>query len=258
MSYKDIVVTLDPSSDCIERVKTAIALARAHDARLIGVDVCSEKAFQAPWRERSTGLSELFNAMTRQADVPGWLTTAAGSPDSRHAYAHYADLIVTSQPDPSLAELIVPGVPEGLLTSAGVPVLLLPASWTDKPLGEKVVIAWKAGREATRAVHDAMPLLERAGKVDVFTYAPEADALGNEADRLVSHLQSHGISAAASTWPDVADMSPVDALFACLDTQDADLIVAGAYGHARLVESLFGGVSHDLVRQPSLPVLLSH
>ena len=53
-------------------------------------------------------------------------------------------------------------------------------------------------------------------------------------------------------------MSALEALFAGLDTQDADLIVAGAFGHSRLFESLFGGVSLDLMRQPTAPILLSH
>jgi nucleotide-binding universal stress UspA family protein len=54
------------------------------------------------------------------------------------------------------------------------------------------------------------------------------------------------------------DISALEALFASLDTQNADLIVAGAFGHSRLFESLFGGVSLDLMRQPSAPILMSH
>ncbi|HLH49050.1 MAG TPA: universal stress protein, partial [Roseiarcus sp.] len=117
---------------------------------------------------------------------------------------------------------------------------------------------WKASREAARAVHDAMPFLTRARKVTAFTFAPQPDGAGEEPASLIDHLQRHGVRVEPSRWPDGGELTPVDALFASLDAEDADLVVAGAYGHARWAEGLFGGVTRDLVRQPSLPVLLSH
>jgi len=66
------------------------------------------------------------------------------------------------------------------------------------------------------------------------------------------------VKARVEAWTDTGDMDAVSALFACLDTDDIDLIVAGAYGHSRWVEGLFGGVSQDLIRQESMAVLLSH
>jgi nucleotide-binding universal stress UspA family protein len=75
---------------------------------------------------------------------------------------------------------------------------------------------------------------------------------------LIQHLESHGVAAHISDWTNTGDLTAVEALFASLDTQDADLIVAGAFGHSRVYEGLFGGVSLDLMRQQSLPVLMSH
>jgi nucleotide-binding universal stress UspA family protein len=76
---------------------------------------------------------------------------------------------------------------------------------------------------------------------------------------LVQHLEAHGVKAHISDWTNTGDLTAIEALFASLDTQDADLIVAGAFGqHSRLYEGLFGGVSLDLMRQQSLPVLMSH
>jgi nucleotide-binding universal stress UspA family protein len=66
------------------------------------------------------------------------------------------------------------------------------------------------------------------------------------------------VIAHVSDWTNTGDMTAIDALFASLDTQDSDLIVAGAFGHSRVYEELFGGVSLDLMRQQSLPVLMSH
>ena len=257
--YKDILVFLDPSSDAAARLRLAATLAKSHQARLIGMEACSPEAFNDEWRERSAQLPDMFHETTKQFGVEGlhqtidlWRTSG------RHEYAHYADLIVASQPEFEARRLVAAGVPDDVLVTAGVPILMLPHGWKESVVGERIVIAWKSSREATRAVHDAIPFLERARKVTAFTFDPRPDGLGTEPDSLLGHLSRHGIKAESSTWPNSSDVSPIDALFASLDTQDADLIVAGAFGHSRWVEGLFGGVSRDLIRQPSLPVLLSH
>jgi nucleotide-binding universal stress UspA family protein len=137
-------------------------------------------------------------------------------------------------------------------------VLVLPPDWTGEVVGRKIVIAWNGGREALRAVHDAMPFLESAAKVTVFAFSPKLSDLRASAGMMVRHLAAHDVAANVSDWTNTGDLSAVDALFASLDTQDADLIVAGAFGHSRLYEGLFGGVSLDLLGQQSLPVLMSH
>ena len=137
-------------------------------------------------------------------------------------------------------------------------MLILPPDWTGGTIGQNVVIAWNGGREALRAVHDAMPFLEKARKVTVFCFSSRPSDLRASAVMLVDHLASHGVAAHVSDWTNTGDLTAIEALFASLDTQDADLIVAGAFGHSRLYEGLFGGVSLDLMRQQSLPVLMSH
>jgi nucleotide-binding universal stress UspA family protein len=259
VAYKEILVYLDPLQDTENRLQLAISLAAAHGARLIGVDACSEAAYASDWRDRALGLEEEFQSAIGQAGVRGAYRGADESArGAKHHYAHYADLVVATQPGDEAKELIIAGVPEDVLLTAGAPVLLLPAGWRLRTAIDNIVIAWKSSREATRAVHDAMPLLKRAKKVTAFTFALDRDPFGAEPDLLVNHLSEHGVVAGKDAWPDTGEISAVDALFACLDTQDADLIVAGAYGHSRLVEGLFGGVSRDLLRQPSIPILMSH
>jgi nucleotide-binding universal stress UspA family protein len=108
------------------------------------------------------------------------------------------------------------------------------------------------------AAHDAMPLLVKAKKVTIFTFSARESELQATSEMLSDHLLRHGVVAQISDWTDTGELSALEALFASLDTQDADLIVAGAFGHSRLFESLFGGVSLDMIRQPSMPFLLSH
>ena len=104
-----------------------------------------------------------------------------------------------------------------------------------------------------------MPLIERAKKVTLFAFSARPSALRASAHMLVDHLAMHGVKAEhISDWTNTGDLTAVEALFASLDTQDADLIVAGAFGHSRIYEGLFGGVTLDLMHQQSLPVLMSH
>ena len=150
------------------------------------------------------------------------------------------------------------GALDRALVESGAPMLFLPPDWTGGSVGSHVVIAWNGGREALRAVHDAMPFLEKATKVTVFCFSSRPSDLRASAQMLVDHLANHGVAARISDWTNTGDLTAIEALFASLDTQDADLVVAGAFGHSRLYEGLFGGVSLDLLRQQSLPVLMSH
>jgi nucleotide-binding universal stress UspA family protein len=154
--------------------------------------------------------------------------------------------------------LIRSEIPEGTLLASGALMLTLPNDWKLSPVGENIVIAWNGSREAIRAVHDAMPLLVKAKKVTIFTFSARESTLHATSEMLSDHLLRHGIVAKISDWPNTGEMSALEALFASPDTQDADLIVAGAFGHSRLFESLFGGVSTAMMRQPAVPVFVAH
>lgn len=121
-----------------------------------------------------------------------------------------------------------------------------------------MVVAWNASREATRALHDALPLLARAKAVTLFACDARQAVLQEEMDLLVAHLAEHGVSARPFTWPASGDTAPIDALFSCLSEEGADLIVAVGYGRSRRLEHLFGGVSETLVNSLTVPVLMSH
>ena len=154
-------------------------------------------------------------------------------------------------------ELVAFFVPEEALMKSGAPTLIVPDDWRSGPVGDSVVIAWNASRESTRAVHDAMPILQHARKVVIFSFS--RDSVLRESDHaLAEHLAHHGVNAIISDWINTGEIDAIEALFASLDTQDCDLIVAGGFGHPRVFEDLFGGVSLDLLKQPSLPVLMSH
>jgi len=251
MAYKDILVYLDPTSESVERLRFAVDLAKTHGGRLIGVDVSAAAA------ERAEVTRQIFNDATREAGVRSTFVPAE-KPGEGEAFTHCVDLMIGPAPSGAARDAVRRGALDRALIESGAPMLILPPEWTGGPVGQNVVIAWNGGREALRAVHDAMPFLEKARKVTVFAFSSRPSDLRASAVMLVNHLEAHGVSSHISDWTNTGDLSAIEALFASLDTQDADLIVAGAFGHSRLYEGLFGGVSIDLMRQQSLPVLMSH
>jgi len=255
MAYKDILVFLDPTAEAGERVRFAASLAKTHGARLIGIDVSAPPAGKEA--ESEATVARMFAEATRQAAPPA-VFVPPDKPGEADLFRHCVDLMIAPGPESLAREVIRAGALDRALLESGVPMLILPPDWTPGPVGDNIVIAWNAEREALRAVHDAMPLLERAKKVTIFSFSARAHGFKASSQRLADHLQRHGVAARVSDWTDTGDVSALEALFASLDTQDADLIVAGAFGHSRLYEGLFGGVSLDLMRQQSLPVLMSH
>ncbi len=258
MAYRDILVYLDPSADATDRLRLATELAKAHGARLIGVDASDESALVGSWGDRALHIRPAFEAAVKDAGVAGHFIGADAEPALGSDFAHCVDLIVASRPEGEARKLVREEVPDRVLVEAGAPILILPQDWAYGPVGVNVVIAWNASREAARAVHDAMPLLENAKKVTIFSFSSRAHGFRASAERLADHLSRHGVAAHISDWTDTGDVTALEALFASLDTQDADLIVAGAFGHSRLFESLFGGVSLDLLHQPTAPIFMSH
>ena len=255
MAYKDILVYLDPTAESIERLSFCVGLAKAHGARLIGVDAGAIEGAEGAESSRVT--SDMFDKGTRDAGVK-IVFVPAEKPGEGDAFTHCVDLLIAPAPGGVARDLIRHSALDRALVESGAPMLILPPGWTGGKVGDTVVIAWNGGREALRAVHDALPFLKTARKVTVFCFSARPSDLRASAVMLVQHLEAHGVSANISDWTNTGDLTAIEALFASLDTQDADLIVAGAFGHSRLYEGLFGGVSMDLMRQQSLPVLMSH
>jgi nucleotide-binding universal stress UspA family protein len=256
MTYRDILVFLDGSQDNEVRLDFALSLAKEHGARLTGVDVSSAAAFEGEWWSH---VEESFQAKTRQAGISIRFRVANREATGwKNFYAHYADLLIATQPNPEASGMILPGVPEDVLMSAGVPMIVLPHRWKPESAERNIVIAWSPSSQATRAVHDAMPILAQARKVTVFAFGPPSDDSDADIKLLCDHLLAHGVVAETDQWLDTGELSAIDALFASRAMEDAAMIVAGAYSHSRFRETVFGGVTKDLLHQLSVPVLVSH
>jgi len=150
--------------------------------------------------------------------------------------------------------------PDDLLIDSGRPVLVIPYAGSFAYVGRRVLVAWDGTREANRALHDALPLLGDAEAVTVIHVGAHAADLDRDRpwlERIVRHLGRHGIKAQPEESP-AGDIAISDALLSRAFDLGADMIVAGAYHHSPLRESLLGGVSRGLLDHMTVPVLMSH
>jgi nucleotide-binding universal stress UspA family protein len=146
---------------------------------------------------------------------------------------------------------------ESLLFAAGCPLLIVPEQ-TETPLKlAKVMIGWDGGLESARAIRAAIPILEKAKTVEIVTVTGEKElgkqAAGVEVARM---LARHDIKVETTELPlaDTAGKRLIDHGV----LKHSDLIVAGAYGHSRLRQFFFGGVTTSLLAEAKMPILLAH
>ena len=150
--------------------------------------------------------------------------------------------------------------PDDLLINSGRPVLIVPYAGTFDRIGTRVLVAWDGTREANRALHDVLPMIGGAAAVTVMhfgTAQADLDADRPQLERIIGHLARHGIKARPENTPR-GDIPISDLLLSRAADLGADMIVAGAYHHSPLRESLLGGVSRELVAHMTVPVLMSH
>jgi nucleotide-binding universal stress UspA family protein len=212
------------------------------------------------FRERTAALEAEFRSALSGADNLQWRSHMTAGPASQLAAneARGADLIVAAV-EPG--ERVFSPSPEievsDLLMRAGRPILMAPPGATGLKL-TRALVCWKDSREARRAVADALPFLKASQEVDVVELAHEHEielARGRVAD-VGDWLDRHGVEATCVATPLKGAESTH--LAAIAEDIKADLIVAGAFGHSRLREWAFGGVTRDLLVRAERCTLVSH
>jgi nucleotide-binding universal stress UspA family protein len=144
------------------------------------------------------------------------------------------------------------------ILGAGRPFLVVPAA-VKSLAADHVVVGWKDTREARRAVQDALPFLQKAKRVTIVEMGGEGDmkAARLRVDDVANYLSRHGIKAGARVEIQLHG-SGADQLIALAEDEGADLLVMGAYGHNRLNEWVFGGMTRDLLTSSPICCLMSH
>lgn len=264
MSYKTLLIHVEPTIAGRERLRAAVGLARELDARLIGVGARALNPMPDPIgmsivklkEETETELKHaalLFDEEARGLGAAALWHAETDFPTQvllRRACG--ADLIVAGRWIEGHPMEHRPGTAD-LIMGAGLPVLAVPEG--AKIDFRTIVIGWKATREARRAISESLPLLKRAEDVRVLRFSNEDDdqKIMDVADR----LRAHGVNVTADVRKR-GEGSVASGLLAAASEMGAGLIVAGGYGHSRLREWVLGGVTHGLLQTSTICVLFSH
>ena len=276
MSFKTILVHVDRTPTAGNRVKAAAHLAKREGASLIGLTAAMPQAPIAAASMVGVGgvASDLFvsdqaridddfatcEAVFRQGTADfdlqgGWRAVREMPVAALTEAGNSADLIVIGRTDPSTFNSSGYLDAGELLLQSGRPVLIVPPAHHAIDV-RTAIVAWKSTREARRAISDALPALARAERVVLLTIDE-----GGEPDPTVPDAQGflvrHGVHV-RSQRIERGTATVDEALVRFATTVQADLIVAGAYGHTRIREWVFGGVTRRLVMNSPLPCILSH
>ncbi len=266
MPLKNILIHLDNSDHSAARLTLAIGLAQRHQARLTALYIITHPYYEPLHMDTKTKTQQVqdqFNELIAGTGVQAelrtvdWKVTGTAVAEIINLHAHYADVVIIGQPNHASGDNDTPSdLPERLILGAGRPVLIIPYTASYTECGTRVLVSWKPGREATRAVNDAIPLMTMAEVVNILAVNP-TDAEQSEEEKLCAHLACHGITARAEQTVS-SDISIGDVLLNRASDEGSDLLVMGAFAQTRLGTLTLGDVSRHILKYMTVPVLMSH
>lgn len=277
MSIKTILVYMANDTDHMARLETGLALARTHQAHLTALYILSpvgmpnavagrgaSARFIADQKEvaleKSAAIEAEFRARCAREDINlDWFHEDGDHLAQLARHSHYCDLTIVSQTPPhTLEDRLFSELPDQLAMVGSGPALILPHGWqADAPIGRNVVVAWKPCREAARTIHDCRNVLQAADQVTLVTVDP-TDEDSATADQMAVWMSRHNMSPHVKPLAKNRGKSVGDALTDYIKDQKADLLVMGAYGHSKMREAILGGATHDMLKTPPVPLLMSH
>jgi len=260
---KDIMVYLDRAPSCKSRLDAAITLAKQHGASLTGLHVYSSPHLNQPEKEAVEVRKMFQGQIDGTGIVSDWLDvdlgfSRVGVAEMIGYYASFTDLLVVSQPltaDKDKQHSVITS-PERLLLGSGRPVLIIPASGACPTIGERIMVAWKAGPKASRALHDAMPLLRAAKQVNMVSVGKTTFSPG-ESERLSRYLALHNVPADIELIPP-GELSVCNTLLNLVADDNIDLLVLGVHITTKRGQLDMGDIGSALLGQMTVPMLLSH
>ncbi len=273
MAYKDIVVHLGKDNRSAARLNAAIQLAQRHEGRVTGVYVLSRrnipgsircefppqilKRLDTGERRLAEEAEERFTERTARTAVRNeWRLMAGDLADAIVTSAHYADIVIVGQTDPKDDDSLG-GLADSAVLGAGGPVLIWPYAGEFDVNAATIMLAWNGTREAKHALDGALPLMQQARKVIVFGVDMD-DGMHIPGADIGAHLARHGVSAEARHTQTSSGIAIGDALLSEIGDCGIGLLVMGGYGHNPMREKLLGGVTRDVLREMTVPVLMAH
>lgn len=271
MPFASIMVAADRSEKAINRYRLARDLAETFEARLIGVgarmiDMPNTMYgdsyplvlpdFEREARQELSGVHETFQKALQGFNRAEWRGELDEPLRFLMEQSRAADLIVVGRRgDDDIVDRNFGVDPGDAVMEGGRPILMAPP-WVTSLRGKRIVVAWSDTREARRAVYDALPFLQRAEEVSVVEVTPTVKSNLSIKD-VVTFLTGHAVTAEAHMI-EAVDSPPEAAVLEHAVNMNADLVVSGAYGHSRLRETIFGGVTRGLLKHSDICCLMSH
>ena len=280
MSYKTILVCLTTDMNAERLTNAAAYLARKSGAHLIGLHTLQApqvypgvvvdmprpaiEEIAARQNEQAERIKNIFKKITDPEDFVGeWRLVKARSADAADRlveHAHYADLVIMGQADAEHDRIDQSNAQEAVIKHSGRPVLVIPSVGDFQTIGNHALMGWSATREASRAIHDAIPLLDEGGAATIiWVSSSEANAayLESTSHAVAACLDRHGIKATTAHWQN-AEISIGDALLNESYERGADVIVTGAFGHSKFYDFVIGATTSHLLKHMTVPILFSH
>jgi len=274
---KDVIVNLSVGEGANAATDYAVSLAAAFDAHLAGIAFLYDPivpvsgagyipadVIEAQERDNAAAAKaaiDRFVAAGKRAGVAAEPLTLSGSfagvGDQFGRIARRFDLSIVGQAEPgtSAVEEIIA---ESALFESGRPVIVVPYIQKAPLKLDRVMLCWDGSRAAARAIADAMPLLEQAGRVEIVIVANERGKKDEiEGADMGAHLARHGLNVEVKRTV-LGDIDVADVILSHAADAGSDFIVMGGYGHSRLREFVLGGVTRTIFRSMTAPVLMSH
>lgn len=210
--------------------------------------------------ERADAALGIFEIEAKNAQIAYGKYTLSGSiaeTVSRFgASARLYDLTIVSQGEPD-GDTFDNELPQELLLQVGGPVLFIPYTFRGAFKASQIGICWDGNRLAARALRDAMPFITKADALTTITLNASEVPADASPERLVKHLARKGLR--AKTISLQSDRGNLHASILSIAADETlDLLIMGGYGHSRLQETVFGGVTREMFRSMTVPVLMSH
>ena len=273
-AIRSILLHLDAAGDSVARLALARELASRHGAGLTAV-------FGAQPDTARTDFAYSAGAALRAAedeDATPWgcerarlrLLCAEGAPECAwcevvadtvtHGFlaeAAYADLLVLGAPAAAdCTGHAPPGFVESVILESGTPAIVVPDRNRVQSIGQRILVAWNGSPPATRALHAALPLMALAAEVHVASWGTHPPIAPYSRLDIAAWLRRHGIACRMHLGAPSSRVAEELAALA-VDLQ-ADLVVMGCYGHTRLRERVFGGVTRSSLATLPVPLLMAH
>jgi nucleotide-binding universal stress UspA family protein len=274
VAYATVMVHVDVDGSSDARIRLAATLADRFMATLIGISSCilppyptegayfvTRELIEEERRDMAVSLKRAEEAFRSHAGSVRagveWRSAIDVPDDYLAANARSGDLLVIARDQGSggVCRTVDPGA---TLLTTGRPVLLVPPG-IDALKAEHVVVGWKESREARRALSDSLPFLHQAKTVSVIEVCEAGmEAAGqHHVDDVANYLARHRITIGSALAVHTAGDAATE-LMRRASVGNADLIVTGAYGHTRLGEWIFGGVTRGLVAASPVCCLMTH